>query len=69
MEVRSERKAEVKESRAKESQGGRGEREVSLRSGCKRVKEEKEASVWCACGCEQRRQQVRHGSVTNNTRV
>ena len=29
----------------------------------------RQASVWCACGCEQRRQQVRHGSITNNTRV
>ncbi len=29
----------------------------------------RQASVWYACGCEQCRQQVRHGSITNNTRV
>ena len=33
---------------------------------CKPASEQ--ASVLCACGCEQHRQQVRHGSVTNNTR-
>ena len=70
MEVRSEAggksEGERKPGREKRT---RSKLEKPARSGCKHAKEEKEASVWCACGCEQHRQQVRHGSVTNDTRV
>ena len=57
-----------KKNKRKESGKGKGQ-DKRARSGCKHAKEEKEASMWWACGCEQRRQQVRHGSITNNTRV
>ena len=48
-------------------------REKQPRSGCLTSADETIRPSQCfskrACGCEQRRQQVRHGSITNNTRV
>ena len=72
---RSEEKS-VRRGKAKEERKKQRVREVTK----KRVSDQRrrnnlpfpvlrQASVWCACGCEQCRQQVRHGSITNNTRV
>ena len=69
---KGERKRRGKRTRKKarvEASEGRSEPERKRASEevCKPASEQ--ANVWCTCGCEQCRQQVRHRSITNNTRV
>jgi len=44
-QIKNERRSVLKAKKAKE------EEEKRERSGCNREKDEKKASVWCACGC------------------
>ena len=70
-----ERKAEARKVRGK-GREVRGKEAREIRGGIEKKEKEsqrgkgggsEQVSVWCGCG--QRRQQVRHGSVINNTRV